>query len=58
MRDPTKSQETPGDHREHAMSDDQMLAEHKKTFDGFVKISTICTVAVAVLLLLMAAFLV
>ncbi len=39
------------------MSDDQMFAEHKKTFDGFVKISTICTVAIAVVLLLMAAFL-
>ena len=40
------------------MSDDQMLAEHRKTFDGFVKVSVVCSVLVAVTLLLMAAFLV
>ena len=39
------------------MSDDQMLAEHRKTFDGFVKASVICTVLTAVTLLLLAAFL-
>jgi hypothetical protein len=41
-----------------SMNDEQMLREHKKTFDGFVKISFWFSVHVVILLALMAFFLV
>ena len=40
------------------MSDDQMLREHKATFDGFIKVSVVSTVVIVISLALMAAFLV
>ncbi len=39
------------------MSDDPMLKEHKATYHGFVRLVTVSTVAVAVVLALMAMFL-
>ena len=39
------------------MSDDQMLTEHRRTFDGFIRVSVISTAVIVVALLLMAAFL-
>lgn len=41
-----------------ASNDDQMLKEHQKTFDGFVKLATYSTIGVAVVLAGMALFLV
>lgn len=38
--------------------DDQMLAEHQRFFSSFVKFSTYSGVVIAIILLLMAAFLV
>ncbi len=38
------------------MSDQQMLDEHRKTWNGFVKLLTWSTVATAVILLLMLIF--
>ena len=39
------------------MADDEMLKDHKGTFDGFVKGSVYSTVAVVITLVLMAIFL-
>ena len=40
------------------MSDDEMLREHKATFDGFIKVSVISTIVIVITLALMAIFLV
>ena len=39
------------------MSDDQMLREHRATFSGFVRGSTISSVIIVITLVLMALFL-
>jgi len=39
------------------MTDDRMLGEHQRTYQGFVRGSAISIVVIAVVLLLMAAFL-
>ncbi len=39
------------------MSDDPMLKEHKATYHSFVRLVTVSTIAVAVVLALMAMFL-
>ena len=39
------------------MSDDQMLREHRQTFNGFVRGSTISSVVIVITLVLMALFL-
>lgn len=40
------------------MADDRMLQEHRATYTGFLKFASYGTVAVAVILILMALFLV
>ena len=39
------------------MSDDEMLREHRATFDGFIKVSIWSTVLIIISLILMAIFL-
>ena len=39
------------------MSEDEMLKEHRATFDGFVKLSVYSTVVIVISLALMAIFL-
>ncbi len=39
------------------MADQEMVEQHHKTWQGFVKLVTYCVVAVAIIMLLMAAFL-
>ncbi len=39
------------------MADQEMVEQHRKTWEGFVKLTTYCVAAVAVIMLLMAAFL-
>ena len=39
------------------MSDDEMLREHRQTFDGFIKVSVWSTVVIVISLALMAIFL-
>ena len=39
------------------MSDDELLREHRETFDGFIKISIWSTVLIIITLALMAIFL-
>ncbi|MCH8038242.1 MAG: aa3-type cytochrome c oxidase subunit IV [Proteobacteria bacterium] len=39
------------------MADQEMLERHRETWQGFVKLSTYAVTAVAVIMLLMAAFL-
>ncbi len=39
------------------MADQEMLERHRETWQGFVKLSTYAVAAVAVIMLLMAAFL-
>lgn len=41
-----------------AGNDDQMLKEHQKTFDGFIKLITYSTIGIVVVLAGMALFLV
>ncbi len=36
------------------MNEDEMLADHKETWDGFVRVATISTAVVIVLLILLA----
>ena len=40
------------------MSDDEMLREHRETFDGFIKVSVWSTALIVLTLVLMALFLV
>ncbi len=39
------------------MADREMVERHRKTWQGFVKVTTYCAVTVAIIMLLMAAFL-
>ena len=39
------------------MADQEMVQRHRKTWQGFVKLTTYTVVAVAIIMLLMAAFL-
>ena len=39
------------------MADREMVERHHKTWQGFLKVTTYCVVAVTVIMLLMAAFL-
>ncbi len=39
------------------MSDDSMLQEHKQTYNGFMRLIVVSTAATAVVLILMALFL-
>ncbi len=39
------------------MADQEMVERHRKTWQGFVKLTTYSVVAVAIIMLLMAAFL-